>query len=289
MLGLQANLAGEEFCSPEEKQILKDITFSFGLLDEPSFDAEEPALGISDLVANGREPVSAEVEGIDLADNMQEIRHQGTRGTCVAHALVRCHEFNKKIQNCGSDDLSEQFAYWHMKERDGTKSPGTSLTNGAQTLVDMGTCLEKSCAYEKEASDSQHRGLKPEAHCEIEAKQHRAEKFFVINERDISALTTLLSGGVPIAYGLPVYDFWTGEDAQRTGYIQLLPSPSGCRIQSRSNRLSGVPRMFGSKSLIRLTNFISKLDNGWHSVMHLRFQIEAPATGFGVTVERSSL
>ena len=79
---------------------------------------------------------------VNLIDQMQPIRDQGERGTCVAFSSVAMREFMTRREH----ELSEQFFYWACKQRDGTPNEsGTSLKVAARIVRNEGVCRQASC------------------------------------------------------------------------------------------------------------------------------------------------
>ena len=87
--------------------------------------AFSPFLASAALTWAGTAAVAAGAPAMALADvnlipNMQPIRDQGTRGTCVAHAcLVAAMEHFYRTQRGQALDFSEQFLFCLSKQNDG--------------------------------------------------------------------------------------------------------------------------------------------------------------------------
>lgn len=227
-----AMLAVGGLMTDAEREVLRKHEYSTGLLSASPLllvDAEgEVPSTYENVILTGRDPVDPNLEGFDLIEHAPDIRHQGERGTCVAFSVVRCREISERILlKQRSDDLSEQYAYWHMKEIDGLHGEGSSLEAGAKTIVDKGACLEANFKYQTKkypASDNDHaqRGPRPEAHLDFEAQPHRAERFEKIHPKDVSALKSCIKASQPVAFGIPVYASWKfSAETQLDGIITL--------------------------------------------------------------------
>lgn len=225
-----------------QRDKLRQEEYATGLLAAPpelliDTEGEIPST-YEAVILTGRDPVEPSLEGFDLIDLTPEIRHQGDRGTCVAFSVVRCREIiEHSLLKKKSDDLSEQYAYWHMKEIDGLHGVGSTLSAGAKTLVDKGVCLEKSFPYQKEKyppTDNDHyqRGPKPPEQLDFDAQPHRSESFEKINPRDVNALKSCIKAGQPIAYGIPVFRSWKTSTETKLDGIITLPLGSGDAMTS---------------------------------------------------------
>jgi hypothetical protein len=74
------------------------------------------------------------------------VRHQGDRGTCVAHALAALREYAT-----GGSSFSPQFLFWATKTHGHDPFPdddGTRLEYARKALADHGTCEEHHWPYD---------------------------------------------------------------------------------------------------------------------------------------------
>lgn len=170
--------------------------------------------------------VSSTLVGFEFCEKMPPIRDQGERGTCVAQSIVRCQELNEKLNsgNPNTTDLSAQFLYWHTKERDGDLEEGTTLYDAGETIVELGTCLERSWSYEVKGydrnTDPQQRGAQPPSQLLIEAAGHRANEFDNVHPQDLDAIRNYLLESKAVAYGIDTFRSWMiAEETRLDGYI----------------------------------------------------------------------
>jgi C1A family cysteine protease len=89
---------------------------------------------------------------IDLHVASWDVRDQGSRGTCVAHAMAACRE-HLAFQNGaapGSVDQSEQFLFWAAKTQGGDPSgdDGTMFEFAQAALNVEGVCEEAHWRYD---------------------------------------------------------------------------------------------------------------------------------------------
>lgn len=96
-------------------------------------------------------PVAADLpSAVNLAPQMQPVRDQGSRGTCLSFASCAAREFIAPE----APDLSEQFFYWACKQLDGEYTgEGTCVRSAAGAMNDAGTCLEATLLYVAEACE----------------------------------------------------------------------------------------------------------------------------------------
>jgi hypothetical protein len=85
--------------------------------------------------------------GLPLIEPTIPIRSQGTRGTCVAHAVVAALEYYL-FKNGAYQDMSEQFLYWNCKGNDGIpNTSGTWIRVAAPLVQRDGVCPEAAWPY----------------------------------------------------------------------------------------------------------------------------------------------
>lgn len=222
------------------------------LLDEPDLDTIErlPCY----------EPPSRAVlpESVSLLDQLPPVRNQGSRGTCVAHAVLAVREQLELAAHSPAElNLSEQYVYWWCKAHDNIpKVSGTYISVGMRCLTDTGAPLETIWPYVSFEQDDQGQGPPPEAaaagdpaFCTLQT-----QKF---NRTDIEGIKTCLNEGRAVAFSIPVYDSWYASAAtSRWGKITL--------------PLAGEPQ------------------NGGHAMALVGYQDDADAPGGGYFLVRNS-
>lgn len=235
---------------PDKRKELNELACPLGLsLEDAVLQAvhQSPAESDELLEAIGMPAVSHEVlnaGGYILEYSLPDIRHQGKRGTCVAHAVVRCaeHLFHKNSQGSNLLDLSEQYLYWHIKNEDNAPNEGSTLLAGGKTIYGRGTCLEKSCPYHKDkyTNDRRQMGPEPDGSLNIEAANYRPNKFHTVDPRDLDALKRLLVNDIAVAYGIAVFRSWEQNPSVRLdGVISMPIGPYDTKVGGHAITLVG--------------------------------------------------
>lgn len=187
------------------------------LLDEPDLDAIE-ALPCYEPESRAVLPESA-----SLLDQLPPVRNQGSRGTCVAHAVLAVREQLELAARSPAElNLSEQYVYWWCKAHDNIpKVSGTYVSVGMRCLADTGAPLEEVWPYVSFEQGDQGQGPPPEAaangdpaFCTLRTQQ--------LNRTDIGGIKACLHEGRAVAFSVPVYDGWYASAAtSRWGKITL--------------------------------------------------------------------
>jgi hypothetical protein len=161
-------------------------------------------------------------QAVRLMNQMQPVRNQGERGTCVAFASTALREFL-----AGSTvDLSEQFLYWACKELDGEPGSGTHVHTAMSALAQYGICEESVWPYNPMQTDTEGQG--PASSAAIE----NARNFQLVAARTVEPglvihYKHILAGqngknGMPVAFGTLVFNSWyMSAETHRTGKITL--------------------------------------------------------------------
>jgi len=166
-----------------------------------------------------------------LLERMPNVRDQGYRGTCVAHACATVREYllgDKKM------DLSEQFLYWAARQEWLSSiifqdRPGALLANGMAALQKYGVCAEADWPYNPNpVAGDEEQGIPPAEILE-KAKAYRIQQSVPLVSHDVYSLKAHLAGGYPIAFTLPTFNYWTAIMIDRTGAIRLPMSTEGTR------------------------------------------------------------
>ncbi len=227
--------------------------YSLGaLLDEPDLDAIE--------TLPCYEPPSRAVlpESVSLLDQLPAVRNQGSRGTCVAHAVLAVREQLEIAAHSPAElNLSEQYVYWWCKEHDNIpKVSGTYVSVGMRCLADTGALLEEAWPYVSFEQGDQGQGPPPDAAADgnLGFRTLQTQK---LNRSDIEGIKACLNEGRAVAFSIPVYDSWYASAAtSRWGKITL--------------PLAGEPQ------------------NGGHAMTLVGYQDAADAPGGGYFLVRNS-
>jgi len=183
------------------------------LLDEPpevlagrlALPAYEPP--------GGRFVLPASVSHLDV---LPPVRNQGSRGTCVAHAVLSVREQLEMTAGSSADiDLSEQFIYWWCKEHDGIPTvSGTYVAVGMRCLEELGAPLEDTWRYVSYERGDQGQGPPPPA-AENGDPGLKTLRTLPLNRTDITGIKTCIAEGRVVAFSIPVFDSWYDSAATR--------------------------------------------------------------------------
>jgi len=197
--------------------------YGLGAWDE--FDADRPRSLLPELAVPEELPAR-----VSLVDRMPAIRHQGTRGTCVAHACAALREY---LTGDTEADLSEQFLYWAARQHFITpimkSRPGSLLLYGLKALKEYGICPETDWPYNPNPMPGDEAQGTPSADARARAEGYRIEKYVFLWPRDIDHLKAHLAGGYAIAFTVPTFNYWNSLMIDRTGVIRMPLAPEGTR------------------------------------------------------------
>jgi hypothetical protein len=158
--------------------------------------------------------VDTQDTGFDLRPAVAwPIKNQGSRGTCVAHALVASREHRELARGANPLhlDLSEQFLFWAAKNQPGEPDPSsdaTFLEFAHRALAVEGVCREESWPYVPHVYEGNvtHAGPEnPSAAARDEAIQYRAPASRYAVSGRAAELLQILSRGCVAAISLPVF------------------------------------------------------------------------------------
>ncbi len=195
--------------------------YSLGaLLDEPPEVMEERLKLSAYTPPEGRALLPS---SHSLLDGLPPVRNQGSRGTCVAHAVTAVREQLEIAAGCPPEiNLSEQYVYWWCKAHDGIpKASGTYVSVGMRCLNETGAPWEELWPYVSRETDDQGQGPPPPAAAngDIAFRTLRSQEF---NRTDITGIKTCLHEGRVVAFSVPVFDSWYASSAtSRWGKITL--------------------------------------------------------------------
>ena len=195
--------------------------YSLGaLLDEPSSVLEE-RLNLPAYIPSESRAVLPTSHS--LLDMLPPVRNQGSRGTCVAHAVIAVREQLEIAAGSPAEmNLSEQYVYWWCKAHDGIpKVSGTYISVGMRCLNETGAPWEEVWPYVSRETGDQGQGPPPAAAANGDPafRTLRSQQF---NRTDITGIKTCLSEGRVVAFSIPVFDSWYASSAtSRWGKITL--------------------------------------------------------------------
>lgn len=156
----------------------------------------------------------------NLISQMQPIKNQGDRGTCVAHATgaVAEHYWRGRGQVI---DLSRQFLYWDCKQHDGDPNvEGTWVAVAMQRLAADGCCLEQTWPYVPTPIAGNESQDPPPAAALAEAATFKTPEGQQIAATAVTDIKAALAGGFPVAFSIPVFNSWyRNDEVYRTGEL----------------------------------------------------------------------
>ena len=193
-------------------------------LDSP---APREAIGAAVAMA-----LPAAAPSVNHLPAMPPVRHQGDRGTCVAHAALAAYEHYLAVNGSGTD-MSEQFLYWNCKQNDGIPTTtGTWLRVAFPLLHRDGVCPEDAWPYDSRILPGNEAHDPPPPGARRAALGYRAgNQPTMLPPNSVSDIRNALFGGRCVAFSVPVYNsWWASMEVRRTGDItNPLPgeAPSG--------------------------------------------------------------
>ncbi len=197
-----------------------------GAMPPTQADAErEAALYTQDLDLVPGEPSDA--AEVFLGSCFDAIRNQGSRGTCVAHAVAAVEECLEPMQLEKHVDLSEQFLYWSCKLNDGfPEDSGTWQRVAVPLVVSSGICLEATWPYNPNPiPDNEGQGPPPSGWDAVfnDAEDHKPVHGIVLDRNSVDGIINVLKSDRPVSVSVPVFPNWRGPAVEREGHIPMPP------------------------------------------------------------------
>ena len=195
--------------------------YSLGALLDESPEVMEDRLKLPDYTPpEGRAVLPA---SHSLLDGLPPVRNQGSRGTCVAHAVTAVREQLEIAAGSPPEiNLAEQYVYWWCKAHDGIpKASGTYVSVGMRCLNETGAPWEDLWPYVSRETGDQGQGPPPPAAANGDPafRTLRSQEF---NRTDIAGIKTCIYEGRVVAFSVPVFDCWYASSAtSRWGKITL--------------------------------------------------------------------
>lgn len=153
----------------------------------------------------------------DLLDQLPELRSQGPRGTCVAHAVLALREQLEIAAGAPKQiNLAEQFVHWWCKAHDGIpQRSGTYVAVAMRCLRELGAPQEALWPYVRDPiADNEGQGPPPPA-CADGDPALRTGRTIELNPTDIVGIKACLAEGRAVAFSVPVFDSWYYSAATR--------------------------------------------------------------------------
>lgn len=195
--------------------------YGLGALDE--FDSSRPRDLMPELAVPDELP-----ERASLVSRMPAIRHQGVRGTCVAHACTAVREY---LTGDRQMDLAEQFMYWATRQKLITPllkdRPGALLLYGMMALKEYGVCPEADWPYNPNPVPGDEEQGTPPPEILEKAKTFRIRRYVFLWPRDVRHLKAHLAAGYIIAFTVPTFNYWSGVMVSHIGVIRMPMTSEG--------------------------------------------------------------
>ena len=228
-LGLDEKAFGELLGQMEQEMLMSDCS--------RARSAERFRFSLNAVFEDGTKPLSSSAERFmpedqDLPDFVSHVevlspvRDQGTRGTCVAHAVVALREF---LAGKAAIDMSAQFLYFKCKENDGLDGPGTYYSTAMEIMANDGVCKETTWPYIP-FNNNGNEGMGPAPlRASIEAKQYRIQSYRYIESHDVRVIKQALAGtperpGVVVVVGIEIHDTFFILPTEEDGEV-FMPLP----------------------------------------------------------------
>jgi C1A family cysteine protease len=186
---------------------------------------------------------------VNLIAQMQPVRDQGTRGTCVAHASTAAAEHYWRSQG-QIIDLSRQFLYWDCKQHDGhPQDEGTWIGVAMPQLQADGCCLEAAWPYVMNPIPGNESQDPPPAGAIQAALQFKIPSFNQLPPTSVPDIKAELAAGKCVAFSIPVYNSWyLNDEVSRTGEI-INPIPNESDIGGHAMCFVGYQDLPGEDAL----------------------------------------
>lgn len=149
------------------------------------------------------QPAVGRPPAVDLSGDLQPVRSQGPRGTCLAFSVTATHEQARTRGGAGLEDLSEELLFWAAKQVDGDSDDSTTFESAEQALRSTGQPLEDHWPYE-ETRDITAPGYAPPAAALDAANLYRAGLRRITPT--LEAVRIEIASGRTVALGIELWD-----------------------------------------------------------------------------------
>lgn len=155
----------------------------------------------------------------DLRPGMPPIYDQGHLGSCTANAVAAAYEYDEIRQN--ETDIftpSRLFIYYNERKMEGTVpyDSGATIRDSIKTIYNDGVVSEEMWPYNIENFTTE-----PSVECYENAKLHKCVSYKRV-EQDFTDLQECLTLGLPVVFGMTVYESFESQTVQETG---IMPMP----------------------------------------------------------------
>ena len=157
---------------------------------------------------------------VNLIAEMQAVRNQGDRLTCVAFASTEVAQHYWRSQG-QSVALSPQFMYWDCKQHDGDPTEGGTWVAVAMAQLQAdGCCLEATWPYVMAQIAGNESQNPPPPSASTEAATHKIPNFRQLAPTSVEDIKSELAQDRCVAFTIPVFNSWyQNPEVTRTGEI----------------------------------------------------------------------
>lgn len=154
---------------------------------------------------------------IDLRNYMPPIGDQGQLGSCTAWAATAAYRYEMLRQSLPDFEPSELAEYYWTRALEGTTKvdAGASIRDSIKVLAKVGAVPCDRWPY-----DISKFAKRPSAAVRRAAKLHLAIEYQSVPQGSLS-VKTALSDGLPVVFGISVYESFESQEASRTGVIPI--------------------------------------------------------------------
>jgi len=156
---------------------------------------------------------------VDLRETgfMPPVLDQGRLGSCVANATSNALQYCLKKEKETEFAPSRLYMYYYTRFMEGhpTEDTGCSIRDAMKEVHTYGVCEEVTWPY-----DISKFAFRPSNKATREAKLHTGSKYLSVRQ-SLATIKHVLSNGLPIVFGVDVYESFQSEHALRTGEIPL--------------------------------------------------------------------
>ena len=160
---------------------------------------------------------------VDLRETgfMPPVLDQGRIGSCVANAASNALQYCLKKEKETEFSPSRLYIYYYTRFMEGnpTEDTGCVIRDAMKEVHTYGVCKEKTWPY-----DISKFAIRPSNACTREAMLHTGSKYLSVRQ-NLNSIKQVLARGLPIVFGVDVYESFQSEHSMRTGEIPL-PDPN---------------------------------------------------------------
>ena len=157
---------------------------------------------------------------------MPPVWDQGQLGSCSSFSLAAAYQFERNWQGLpplgASNTPSHLFLYWNERDAEGSTASdaGGDLRDGIQSLTTQGVCDESLWPYDDNQDGKNLFAQKPSDACYAAALKDLALQYQA-PDQDLVSLKTALAGGLPVAFGIVVYESFESDAVAQSGIVPM--------------------------------------------------------------------